>query len=1007
MRKQRRKIQKWRGLTTFFGSIGAILLGIILLTDSFAREINSFMGIASAEVINADGESEEEYIYYGSEFESIDAMMEAKSDLCEELTDEGIVLLKNNGALPLDNAEKLTCLGRGSTDLIYAGASGAGIIGNSETGINATLIEGLEEAGYQVNPVMWEFYEECGYTRSNGGSGGNDAYRIGEVPVNEYPENKEYKEYSDACIVVFTRNSGESNEAPIGEFEDGEVYYQLQETELEILEEAKDNFDTVIVFVNSPSALSIEELKQDDEIDAVLTGGGLGMNGAVSLGKILSGEVNPSGRLADTYAVDSLSSPAIQNHGDYSFTNAADITAASTNGKAEHNTNYLVQAEGIYTGYKYYETRYEDCVLKQGNASSDTGAFSSDGAWNYDEEVSYSMGYGLSYTTFEQEIKSLEIRNDVIYAEVEVKNTGDKAGKETVQLYAQSPYTEYDKKYGVEKASVQMVNFAKTDVLEPGEAETVSIKMDLYNICSYDTKGQKTWILEDGTYYFAIGNSAHDALNNILSAKGMRTVDGMDYDGNARLAREWHNGEFRTFENSEFTEDGFTTIAGTYHNTTDTEVTNQVQSADLNNWIEGAVTYLSRSDWAGTWPESQDTLEATEEMMPHLLSQTYESGDADTSGIITDADTDYQVSMMRGKDYDDEDWNKILDQMSMEDMMSLVGKDFSATEPIPSIGYPGTIENDGPSGCVTNYSSKYDSDATIFEGIDKYSQINPRMYPSESLVACTYNQELVYRLGQMNGEDCYYTEQTTIWAPGVNLHRSPYSGRNFEYYSEDSMITYILGAQQVAGVQSKGAVAAPKHFAFNDYEMNRFGLCTFLNEQTARENGLRGFEGAVAVGHARNIMTTLARIGCEWIGYSSELQNNILRNEWGFDGYTVTDNSIMPYMYGNAVTCGTDKFVVFIPGKYEEQLAPEIVSEDEKLLTSMREACHRILYVNVNSMAMNGVSNNVEIKDTTPGWQTALFMAEGILCVLTLICLLMFVRSGRRYRKEIKKDEQS
>lgn len=1005
MKKKRRKIQRWRGITALFGSLLSIMLGITLLLSSFVREINSFMGIASAEVVNLDGGSEEDYLYYESAYDSIDEMMQAKSDLCEEITDEGIVLLKNNGVLPLEGVKKVTCLGRSSTDLVYAGASGAGIIGNVGTSINATLKDGLEDAGYEVNETMWDFYEESGYTRSSGGSGGTEEYRLGEVPLDEYPDDRGYEEYGDACIVVFARNSGESNEAPVGDFEDGSVYYQLTETEKAILEEAKANFDKVIVLVNSPSALSIEELRQDDRIDAVLTAGGLGMNGARSFGKILSGQVNPSGRLTDTYAVDSLSSPALQNHGNYTFTNAEEIISASNNGNAEHNTNYLVQAEGIYTGYKYYETRYEDCVLNQGNADSTAGAFASEDGWNYAEEVSYSLGYGLSYTEFSQELLSVEIRNDVICAQVQVTNTGDVAGKDVVQLYVQSPYTEYDRTYGVEKSAVQVVNFAKTDLLEPGESQTLMVKMDLYNICSYDTNGRATWILDDGTYYFAIGQNAHDALNHILAAKGLTMEDGMDAEGNADMVRAWENEEFRTFENPQFSEEGFTTCAGTWHKETGTEITNQVQAGDLNTWIKDSVTWLSRNDWEGTWPQSIENLEATEEMMPHLLAQTYESGEEDTSSITTDADTDYQVSMMRGKEYNDEDWNLILDQMSMEEMMSLVGKDFSATEPIPSIGYPGTIENDGPSGCVTNYSSEYDGESTIFEGIDKYSQINPRMYPSECLVACTWNQELTYRLGQMNGEDCFYTGQTTIWSPGLNLHRSPYSGRNFEYFSEDSMITYILGAQHVAGIQSKGAVAAPKHYAFNDYETNRFGLCTFLNEQTARENGLRGFEGAVAVGHAKNIMTTLARVGCDWIGISTELQDNILRGEWGFDGFIVTDNAIQPYMYGTAITGGTDKFLVFIPGRYEEQLAPEVVSRDEKLLSALRESCHRILYVNVNSMAMNGVSDNVEVRDVTPGWQMMVFLADGILAVLTAGSLFLFIRARIKYQKSIREVE--
>lgn len=1003
---KRKKIQKWRGITTVSGSLCAVLVCMTMLANTYVREINGFMGLESTEVVYKDGTSEDDFQYYKSGYDSIDDMMKAKSELAEEITDEGIVLLKNDGVLPLKKEKKITCLGRASTDLVYGGASGAGIIGNEGTVINATLKTGLEEAGYSVNDKMWDFYENSEYTRGSGGMGGMEAYHLGEIPLDEYPEDKGYDEYSDACIVVFARNSGESNDAPTGDFEDGSVYYQLTDTEKDILEEAKSNFDKVIVFVNSPSALSIEELKEDDEIDAVLTAGGLGMNGTRSLGKILDGEVNPSGHLTDTYAVNSLSSPAIQNHGSYSFANAQDIMNASTNGASEYNTNYLVQAEGIYIGYKYYETRYEDCVLKQGNAASEAGAYASDGVWSYPEEVSYSLGYGLSYTDFSQEVQSIDVKDDVITAEVKVTNTGETAGKDVVQLYVQSPYTEYDKSNGVEKSSIQMVDFEKTDMLDPGESQTVKLKMDLFNICSYDTNGKQTWILEDGTYYFAIGTSAHDALNNVLAKKGYTIKDGMDTEGNAALVTEWKNKEFRTFENPEFTDEGFTTYAGTYHNNSDTAITNQLEKSDLNYWIKDGVTYLSRSNWEETWPESVENLTATEEMMPHLLSQTYEAGEKDTSDITTGADTDYQVIMMKGKSYDDPDWEKILNQLTPEDMMSLIGKDFSATEPVASIGYPGTTENDGPSGCVTNYSSKYDSGSTIFEGIDNYSQINPRMYPSESLVACTYNQELTYRLGQMNGEDSFYTGQSTIWTPGLNLHRTPYSGRNFEYFSEDSMITYILGAQHVAGIQSKGAVAAPKHFAFNDYETNRFGLCTFMNEQTARENGLKGFEGAVAVGKAHNIMTTLGRIGCDWVGVCTEMQNTILRDEWGFDGFTVTDNAIMPYMYGTAVTYGTDKFLVFSVGRYESQLAPSVTTKDKKLLSSMREACHRILYVNVNGMAMNGISEEAEVREITPWWQTLLYTVNISLAVVTLIGLTMLIRTKIRVEKEKSANEQ-
>ncbi len=998
MKKKRRKIQRWRGFTTLFSSLTAMILCIILLTNSFTREINSFMGIASAEVMNKNGQATdaEELMLYKSEYGSIDEMLRAKGELCEQITDEGIVLLKNNGSLPLREEKNLTCFGRGTVDLVYAGASGAGIIGNVGTGINATLKEGLEAAGFAVNPILWEFYEKSEYIRVSGGMGGSEIYQIGEVPLAEYPQERGYSHYSDACIVLIGRNSGESNDAPTGEFGDGVAYYELSDIERALLKEAKSNFDKVIVIVNSPSPLAIEDLKQDEQIDAILIAGGLGMNGTYSIGKILNGEVNPSGHLVDTYAVNSLSSPALANYGDFTYANGDEILNQSNNKASEHNTKYLVQAEGIYTGYKYYETRYEDCVLSQGNAGSETGAFASGAGWSYLEEVSYSMGYGLSYTDFTQEIQTSKVDNDVIQMEVKVTNAGTVAGKDVVQLYVQSPYTQYDQENKVEKAAIQLVNFGKTKVLQPGETQLLTLRMDLYNICSYDANKAKTWILEDGDYYFAIGNSAHDALNHILSAKGKSVADGMDYNGDNSKAYEWRNETFRTFEKPEFSQDGFTTGAGTIHNSTDTVITNQLDCGDLNTWIPDSITYLSRSDWEGTWPKSYDSLAATDEMKRHLLAQIYQPGSKDTSDIITGADTNYQVSMMRGKSYEDPDWDLILNQLTLNDMMSLVGKDFSATEPLPGIGYPGTVENDGPSGPVTNYSAAYNGNDTIYDGINKYSSINPRMYPSQCVLAATYNQELTYETGKMFGEDGLYSKQNTIWTPGANLHRSPYSGRNFEYYSEDSMMTYILGAQQVAGIQIKGVVAAPKHYAFNDYETNRFGLSTFLNEQTARENGLRGFEGAIAVGQGKNIMSTLARIGCDWVGMSSEMQNTILRDEWGFDGFVITDNAIMPYMYGYSITYGTDKFLVFLPGRYEKQLAPEVISKDAALLQAIRESCHRILFVNVNSMMMNGVSDDVVIKDVTPWWKSALITVDVVLAGLSIFCFAFFARARKK-----------
>lgn len=993
-RRQGRRARAWRGLATMLAAVGTLVLAIYLLAGSYVREINGFLGERSTRMETPKGDATDA-TYYKSSYHSIDDMLNAKLKLCEDATDEGIVMLKNDGALPLRGVKNITCLGRGSTDLVYGGGSGAGIIGNAGTSVNKTLKEGLESAGFSVNPTMWDFYSKSDYSRSSGGMTGTETYRLGEVPVSEYPKDRDYDKYHDACLVVLTRNSGESNEAPVGDFEDGTSYYQLTDVEKDMIKEAEDHFDTVVVLVNSPSALSMDELVKDDGVDAILQAGGLGARGANSVGKILAGKVNPSGHTSDTYAVSSLSSPALQNHGDFTYANADELTKASDNGEAEHNTKYLVQAEGIYTGYKYYETRYADCVMGQGNASGKAGTYASTNGWNYAEEVSYPFGYGLSYTTFKQDLLSFDVTDDVIHATVRVTNTGDVRGKDTVQLYVQTPYTDYDRANGVEKAGIQLVDFDKTKLLEPGESQDIKLTMDLYNICSYDSKAAKTWILDAGDYHFAIGKNAHDALNNALAAQGYTTADGMDANGDPSKSAALSLDKLRTFSNPTFSGKGFATYAATHH-TDGGKVTNQMDKADLNTYEPGAVRYLTRSDWEGSWPSPVKNVSANNAMKKLLLHQEYKAGKPDNS-IVTGAKGNLKLISMRGKSYDDPAWDDLLNQMSLDEMMGLVGKDFSATEPVKSLGYAGTIENDGPSGAVTNYAARYDDGNTIFEGISSYSSVNPRMYPSESLVACSYNQRLVYDLGVMMGEDAFYTDQSSMWAPGVNLHRSPYSGRNFEYFSEDSQVTYILGAQQVAGMQSNGMVACPKHFCFNDYETNRFGLSTFMNEQTARENGLRAYEGSIAVGHAHNVMTTLARVGCTWMGLTPELQNNILRGEWGFDGYVVSDNAIMPYMYGDGVTCGTDKFAVFVPGRYEQQLSPERMKSDGKLLRSVREACHRILYVNVNSLAMNGVTESSTIVDVMPGWQRALLVADCVLLALTALFSMLYLRSRKKF----------
>lgn len=977
-----------RGLATVFIALFAVMLGLTALAIESEADLNQMFGTTSIEVRYAEDGSQENTEYYSKTTRSIDAFMTDKLALIEQITDEGTVLLKNeSNVLPLKTENKVTILGKASTALVYGGSSGNAAIGNmgSEL-INLTLKKGLESAGFTVNPAMWDFYKSKNLSFTAGPEQ--------EIAPSSLPADG-LNEYGEAAIVVFSRVSGEGHDA-----EDG--YYELNDIELALVDKAKEISDKVIVIVNSPSPLAINALKNDEGVDAILQIGGAGALGAKSIGKILRGTVSPSGRLVDTYAADSRSSAAYQSAGTVEYANADAVKAAASSslGIGSGGTKYTVFAEGIYVGYKYYETRYEDCVLNVGGANSNVGAFKSANGWSYADEVDYAFGYGLSYTSFTQEIVSFDVADNVATMSVKVTNTGDDDGKDVVQMYVQSPYTDYDKANGVEKAAIQLAGIGKTDTLKAnGGTETVTVKVDLYSVASYDYKNAKTWILDDGDYYFAIGNGAHESLNNVLAKKGVTNLDG---EGNADLARVWTNSEMRNFAEYEFTDKGFTTENGLFHNNVDVATTNRLDKADLNTMIDNATTYLSRSDWKNTWTSGIPQVTATSSMINDIVFEpTYEKGDAVGDSYVYGADTDFSIIMAKGLEYDDEVWEGILNQLMIEEMIATVGKNFGAIDPILGLGFLGTNDNDGVgSGPCMGYPSSYDTGSTVIDGVSKYSAIDPKMYPSETVDAATFNQKLIYELGEMLSEDCYYVNLTTLWGPGLNIHRHPYSGRNFEYFSEDSTLTYILGAQVTAGLQSNGVIAGPKHFAFNDQETDRYGYAVYVNEQAAREISLRGFEGSVAVAKAKNVMTALNRIGGEWIGTSDALQNKIMRDEWGFDGYTITDNALEPYLCGRSITRGTDKLMLLPGNDRSGELNKAALLADSNLYSSVREACHRILYVYANSKAMNGISSSSYFVRVTPWWKTLIINIDVIIGCLAALGIVGFIAGSGKARKE-------
>ena len=641
---------------------------------------------------------------------SLDEWKKAADQLVEDVTSEGIVLLKNqNQTLPLAKGSKVTLFGRSSVDLVLGG-TGAG---NINTDYVVDLKSAMEDDGrFTINSTIWDFYKtydgKDGYVRSNGGYMGakpEDIYTA-EVPVSEYTDKvkQSYIDYNDAAIVVFSRVGGEASDMPTGAFGDGEKYLALQPAEEALLKEIKNSgaFDKIIAVINTSNAMELSWVDQEEYgIDACLWIGGVGQSGSRAVAKVLDGEVNPSGRLSDTYAADSFSSPAMQNFGDFTFTNANEIN--SSIGEANNGTKYVVYREGIYVGYRYYETRYSDGVTDPAgtNALSSAGAFVGD-TWNYDNEVCYPFGYGLSYGAedglpFAQEVVSSKMSDDGLEMQVKVTNNGTAAGKNVVELYAQQPYT----CGGIEKSAVQLVGFDKTDILEPGQSETVTITVPKKEFSSYDYRTDKTYVLDAGDYHFAIGNSAHDALNNILAAQGKTVEDGMDAEGDAEKVYLWNNAK-KTLLNVSYSGD---------------EVTNRFDDASLEYYGEDT-DYLTRSDWS-TFPESYTDLTATADMMAAIDAEgSYEPGSSDTSAIITGQDNQMTLAKMYGVPFDDtETWDKLLNQLTTEEMTRIVTG--SALSTIPSIAYPAMFMKDGPQG---NQLRTYVEDGTSATG---FWQITP------------------------------------------------------------------------------------------------------------------------------------------------------------------------------------------------------------------------------------------------------------------------------------------
>lgn len=1011
-----RKRNLWRGLTTLTASLLTVSVAAGPVVDSYRTDIDKFLGTKSSAMVT---DSTDEDLYtYKSDYSSTTELLDSIEDLGERMSEEGTVLLKNeNNALPLskDETQKLSLLGFSSYYPVQGGDMGSSLSVNKGTDADTVdFVEALNAKGFGINEDLQKLYKslEADFkTEVNMWGNIMEYYHITAPATDGVFASKEpsqekmdsvddkWKDSMDdynVMLVTIGRSSTENGTYLPGV--DGVDASQnlnqtdplgLSDDERDLINaavEAKENNGgKVIVMLNNANAMEIDEIKNNDGVDAIMEIGFPGGYGFYGVADILSGEANPSGHLTDTYAVTNANSPAAQNFGNYEWTNAD----PSVNINAEE-----VEAEDIYTGYKYYETRYADTVLGQGNADATVGS-STGKAWNYDDEVSYPFGYGLSYTTFEQTLKSVDVdlANRTVTAEVDVKNTGDVAGKDVVQLYTSVPYTDYDVENKVEKSAVQLLDYEKTDMIEPGESQTVTITADAQDMASWDSSCENeagttgNWILDNGTYYFTVGNGAHEAVNNVLAAQDQ------DVEGNKDNVQTWELGDF---DSSSFA----VTLNGT-------PVENQLQDADLNNWMEDTVTYLSRNDWEGTWPETYKDLTATDEMISTMADDYSDiEANGDPSSVTFGADNGMTLANMKGvEDITDERWSTLMDQLTLEECLIRTGLGGTSTKVIESITSPEAIQNDGPNGFNSYPLGQYaNSDAStgdpcVIAEDDPNRDYKMGVMANETVIGQTFSKQLAAEWGKAVGNYSLWANTAIWWGVGTNLHRTPYNARNHEYFSEDAVLTAGQGAAIIKAGHDYGILIAPKHLAFNDTEINRTGIAEFMTEQAARENELRGTQSCIEDANALAVMTTYNRVGCVTSNAHTGLLLNILHKEWGFKGL-MSEDFIQDPAYtkihmavhnGVTMTCNTGDNTMAAVEAVWPYWSVENASQSEELLTDLKQAMLYQNYALANSNAMDGMSTSTHIEKLNTWYDNLITGLRIGFGVLTVLCAAMYL----------------
>lgn len=997
----------WTVLSVFLAMDFILLTVGGVIAQKYYNQINNVFGINPYETVDKVGDSDEDAEYYKSDYYKEDGtydhekMRENSLSLALEVATEGSVLLWNDDALPLKQDAKVNLFGVSSVNLLLC-ENGSGRVNPV---VKNDLKKALEANGVTVNSKLFSAYKLLqteGYTREEtihvrGGDNDPSNQPYKEAAINEAPFSKldttkagnvTSSLYEDAAIMIITRMSGEDQDTfkYYGDkfkkddcFDDN--YMDLSANEADVLNNLKTlksqgKIKKIVLLINCSNAMQFKNIKNYD-IDACMWVGTGGNVGYEQIANLLTGKANPSGKLPDTYVYDSFSAPATENFGDFTFSEVGSGLPAEE--WSSHNQKYLVYQEGIYVGYRYYETRYADSVLNpSSNANGTAGVKAGSGGWKYQDEVAYSFGHGLSYTTFAYSDYSVKKVDGGYEVSVKITNTGLVAGKEVFQIYLSKPYTEYDKNVGIEKAAVELVGFAKTKLLAPEESQKLTVTVDEYEFKTYDTYGKGTYILEKGDYYLATGTSSHDALNNILALQGKTVSDGMTYDGISSLASKVtvDKDDYETYSVSPYTGE---------------KIENQFADADVNLYsgLQGqTVTYLSRKDWQNTYPSAVDLKCTSQEMIADMQygKEVEDDGSVEMPkfGVTSAEYGQLSLIMLKDYDFDNELWDVLLDQLTWEDACALVADSDNGAL---SVGLKGLKGNDGPFG--------------IWAG-NLDGQESQMCFPSLVNTAATFNSELVNKMGNAFGMEVLHLGYNVIYGPGANIHRSAsFSGRNAEYYSEDGFLSGKMLAAEVSGIQSKGVIVSTKHFTLNEQETNRYGVTVWANEQTIRELYLKSFEAGFTEGNMNGAMTSFSRIGCTWVGRHQGLLTNVCRNEWGFKGTFITDACCAHYMFddkalANGVVAGQDTWL--FGGSYVSRL--EKYKNNAVVANGVRNACHRILYTRLHSNVMNGVTSTSEIIKPLTWWETVILVLQIVFGVLLAASITLAVLSYVAYYRE-------